>query len=553
MTKGVFLMAASIAAMAAAVPTLALPPGFKEKADALLAASYPADGPGAAVVISENGQIVYRGARGLADIDAKRPITPQTVFRIGSITKQFSAAVVLQLAAEGKIKLSDPVSKYFPDYPQPGAGATIAQLLNHTVGIQSYTSIPGWMVEANTNKAYTTEQLMAVFKDLPAPSKPGEKWDYNNSGYVLVGALIEKVTGNRWSDEIERRITKPLGLATIQDGVAEGKVAAMAKGYSAGEKGVEPARKLHMSVPHAAGALIGNAEDLAKWGNALHHGKVVPQPYYTQMITAAKLADGSDTPYGYGLFPGKLRGLAELGHSGGIFGYSSDSSYVPSKDLFVAILTNSDRPQTDPGMVMRRLSALAIGKPYESFDTVALDKAAVEPLLGVYEFKSAKRTISLVDGKLTAQRDDGPPAELFAAGNGRFHYGSDNLSWFELKRDPAGKHVMSFRLNGEDEIEVGTWSGPVPKVVEVKVSPDKLAAYAGRYTTPMGKATIALSDDGKLTVQLEGQPALGLRATSEREFVVEKVGAKLSFISTAGKVTGLEILQGGRKLPGTRD
>ena len=88
-------------------------------------------------------------------------------------------------------------------------------MLNHTVGIQSYTGIPGWMVEANTNRAYTTEQLIAVFKDLPAPSKPGEKWAYNNSGYVLVGALIEKVTGNRWSQEVDERIAKPLGLATI--------------------------------------------------------------------------------------------------------------------------------------------------------------------------------------------------------------------------------------------------------------------------------------------------------------------------------------------------
>ena len=552
MKKHVFAMAASVAAMAT-VPALALPTGFKEKADALLAASYPADGPGAAVVISENGQIVYRGARGLADVEAKRPITPQTVFRIGSITKQFSAAVVLQLAAEGKLKLSDPVSKYFPDYPQPGASATVAQLLSHTVGIQSYTGIPGWMVEANTNKAYTTEQLMAVFKDLPAPNKPGEKFEYNNSGYVLVGALIEKVTGNSWSAEVERRITKPLGLATIRDGVAEAQVAAMATGYSRDEKGVAAARKLHMSVPHAAGALIGNAEDLAKWGNALHHGKVVPQPYYTQMVTASKLADGSDTPYGYGLFPGKLRGLAELGHSGGIFGYSSDSSYVPDKDLFVAILTNSDRPQTDPGMVMRKLSALAIGKPYESFETVAVEPAAMEPLLGVYQFKSAKRTIAMADGKLSAQRDDNSPAELFAAGNNRFHYGDDNLSWFELRRDPAGKHVMTFHPNGEDEVEVGTWAGPVPKIVEVTVSPDKLAAYAGSYTTPMGKATVALSDDGKLTVQLAGQPALGLRATGDSEFLVDKVGAKLSFISTGGKVSGLEILQGGRKLPGTRD
>ena len=168
-----YLVGAALVMLAAAAPARALPTGFKAKADALLAHSYAADGPGASVVISEGGKIVYQGQRGLADIAAKRPITPATVFRIGSITKQFSAAVVLQLAAEGKLKLSDPLSKYLPDYPN-AAGITVEQLLNHTSGIQSYTGIPGWMVEANTNRAYTTEQLTAVFKDLPAPSKPGE-------------------------------------------------------------------------------------------------------------------------------------------------------------------------------------------------------------------------------------------------------------------------------------------------------------------------------------------------------------------------------------------
>ena len=171
-----------------ATPAVALPAGFKAKADALLAQSYQADGPGAAVVISEHGKIVYQGTRGMADIAAKRPITPATVFRIGSITKQFSAAVVLQLVDEGKIKLDDPLARYLPDYPNASA-ITVRQLLNHTSGIQSYTGIPGWMVEGKTNKPYTTAQLIAEFEDQPAPSKPGEKWDYNNSGYVLVGAL----------------------------------------------------------------------------------------------------------------------------------------------------------------------------------------------------------------------------------------------------------------------------------------------------------------------------------------------------------------------------
>ena len=194
----------AVLALGAVGPRLCGSCGFQGQGRRPASQSYPADGPGASVVVSEGGKIVYQGGRGLADLDAKRPVTPQTVFRIGSITKQFAAAVVLQLAAEGKLKLTDPISKYLPDYPQPGASATVAQLLNHSAGIQSYTAIPGWMVEANTNRAYTTAQLMAVFKDLPSPSKPGEAWAYNNSGYILVGALIEAVTRKPWHQAVDR-------------------------------------------------------------------------------------------------------------------------------------------------------------------------------------------------------------------------------------------------------------------------------------------------------------------------------------------------------------
>ena len=162
MRKSVLLGAA--AALTVAAPVQALPADFKAKADQLLKKSFAADQPGAAVIVTDDGKVVYRAGQGLADVEAKKPITPQTVFRIGSITKQFSAAIMLQLVAEGKVSLDDRLSKYFPDFPKPGADATIAQLLNHTVGVQSYTGIPGWMVEKNTARAYTTEQMIAEFR-----------------------------------------------------------------------------------------------------------------------------------------------------------------------------------------------------------------------------------------------------------------------------------------------------------------------------------------------------------------------------------------------------
>ena len=545
--------APSLLALAIATPALAVPPDFKAKADALLAEAYPADGPGASVVVTEHGKIIYQGSRGLADVEAKRPIDPQTVFRMGSITKQFAAAVVLQLAAEGKIKLGDPISTYLPAYPPPANTATVAQLLNHTSGIQSYTSIPGWMVEANTARSYTTEQLVAVFKDLPPPSKPGEQWSYNNSGYVLVGALIEAVTGQPWQVEVDRRIVKPLGLKSIRYGVEENAVPAMAKGYTINGGKLAPSMKIHMSVPAAAGALLGTPTDLAAWGYALHHNKVVSPPFYAQMIAPTKLSDGSSAPYGFGIEPESLRGETAIGHSGGIFGFSTDSIYVPSKDIFVAVFANSDSPATAPAIAMRRLAALAIDNPFPAFQTIALDSKAVEPMLGVYRFADTERVVSMRDGKIYARRRGAPEAEVHPAGEGRFHYGPNELSWFRLAADSAGKPVMEMHGNGNDEPTLGQWSGPVPAMAAtVALAPEALARFVGTYESPMGKLEVT-RDEAGLTLHVPRQQPAPLRPISDHDFMFDRVEAKISFSEKDGKVSGLVIDQGGKQLPATRD
>ena len=456
-------VAAAIAFVAGS-PSAAQTAGLQRQADALLAAAYPADGPGASVVVTYHGKVIYEGNRGLADVANKRPITSRTVFRIGSITKQFAAAVVLQLASEGRLKLTDPINKYLPGYPQPGGSATIAQLLGHTSGIQSYTEIPGWMVESNFGHAYTTEQLMAVFKDLPSPSKPGEKWEYNNSGYVLVGAVIEAVTGRTWSSEVEQRIARPLELTTLRYGIDENKVPAMAVGYTLGDKGAVRAEKINMTVPGAAGALDATAGDLARWGNALHHGRVLSSTYYAQMITPAHLNDGSTAAYGFGLGLSKLRGSTVIEHSGGINGFASDSVYVPSADVFVVVLANAVNPKSSSVAVANRLAAMVMGKPYETFTARSLDAADITPFLGLYDFGNAKRVLSMREGRLYAQREGGTPAEIFPAGGGRYFYGPVNTTWFELRRDTAGKPEMAFHADDLDAETIGTYQGTATSI-----------------------------------------------------------------------------------------
>ena len=552
MRKSVLLGAAT--ALAMAVPAQALPADFKARADALLKQSFPADQPGAAVVVTDDGKVVYAAGQGLADVENKVAITPATVFRLGSITKQFSAAVMLQLVAEGKVGLDDKLSKFFPGFPKPGADATVAQLLNHTVGVQSYTGIPGWMGdEKNTARAYTTEEMVALFRDLPAPSKPGEKWEYNNSGYVLVGAVIEKVTGKPWHVNVQERIAEPLGLTTIRYGTLEETTPRMAKGYTERDDHQVASRKIHMSVPHAAGALIGSVEDLAKWSHALHHGKVVRQDLYARMIAPTVMPEGKIEKYGFGLAQDDVRGRKAIRHGGGIFGFSTEAVYLPDEDLFVAVFTNSDDPVASEETLTYRLAALASGDPYPAFKPASVDPAAVEPLLGVYADDRGERRFYRKDGKYFTRRSGGGALEVFPAGNGRFFYGPDVLTWFEMTKDPAGKPVMAMHQNGAAKAELASYKGPLPPETKAAEVPRAtLASYVGSYKAPIGIAKIALGETGPMTVQLGGQKALPLKALSVTEFEVDGVEARIAFKTEGAKVTGLVLKQGGREMPAER-
>lgn len=524
--------------------------------DKVLAEAYPSDGPGAAAVVMRGGTIVYQGGRGMADTATGRAIAPDTVFRLGSITKQFTAAVIVQLVQEGKLSLDDPIAKFFPDYPQPGAGATVRQLLQHTSGIQSYTSMPGAMAPENIAKPRTTAEMIAWFRDQPSPSKPGEAWEYNNSGYVMLGAIIEAVTGMAWHAAVEQRIARPLGLAAIRYGVEGESIPAMAKGYS-GEPTVaaELADPIHMSVPHAAGALIGTVGDLAKWAQALHHGKVVDAAHYKLMVAPATTADGKSHPYGFGLALDPLRGHPAVGHGGGINGFSTDSIYVPEADLFVAVFTNSDRPAASPGLVMRRIAAAAIGDPYPAFTATTADPATFEAFFGVYPIaEGGERRFFARDGQFYTQRLGGSEMQVFPAGDDRFFYGSRTLSWFRLTRAADGTPAMEFHQNGETVAEISQRSGPIPaEAPAVELPREMLERYVGAYALGPATMTIAFAENGGLTAQLTGQPPIGIIPTGPGEFRVSGIEARLLFEGgEAAPAAALVLDQGGRQMRAVR-
>jgi hypothetical protein len=248
-----------------------------------------------------------------------------------------------------------------------------------------------------------------------------------------------------------------------------------------------------------------------------------------------------------------VRGRKALGHGGGIFGFSTDSIYLPEQDVFVAVFANSDEPMTDPGMLLMQLAALAIDDPFPTFTKAALDVKTVEPWVGVYRLDQGERRLYVRDGKLFTQRSGASEREVYRSADGRYFY-PDSLTYFELVRGADGIPVIAMHQEGSATPERSSRSGPIPpepKAIEVPRA--TLQSYVGTYTAPIGPVAIALPATGAMTVQLPGQQPIALTALSVTEFRPVGVDARLVFTLEAGNVAGLVIHQGGRELPAKKD
>ena len=415
--------------------------------DHLLKQTYPADEPGAAVIVVDDGEVVYRGARGMANLELDVALEPDNVFRLGSITKQFTATAILLLEEQGKLSVHDPISKALPDYPVHGHTITIEHLLTHTSGIFSYTSIPGYM-SSKVRKDMTTEELIDEFENEEMEFAPGERWSYSNSGYVLLGAIIEKVSGTSYAEFVEQNIFEPLGMTASEYGGHQ-LIPKRASGYARGDEGYVNARYLSMTQPHAAGSLLSTVDDLARWDQALYGDDLLPRDSRQRMFTATQLNDGEATTYGYGFATGSLQGTPSISHGGGIFGFSTFAVRLPEEGVYVAVLSNGS--PKNPGVVGRKLAALAIGKPFQEWHQVEVDAAVLEGYVGVYRLDDdSTRTLTVEDGRLYFQGPRGRRREALPHSATGFFF-PKSLIHFEIIKNPAGAvdHILIYANGGE--------------------------------------------------------------------------------------------------------
>jgi CubicO group peptidase (beta-lactamase class C family) len=505
------------------------------------------DGPGVSVLVARGDQLLYKGARGMASIELGVPLQPDHLLRIGSVTKQFAAAALLKQIDAGQARLDEPLSKYLPDYPN-GSKITLLQLLNHTSGIKSYTGIAGYMANP-IKRDLSTAELVKEFKDQPVDFAPGEKWAYNNSGYVLVGAVVEAIAGKPWHQAIDELLLKPAQITRVHYESGDQLFKGLAQGYTLnGRREVAPARLLSMTQPHAAGALIASAEGLWRWNQALHGGALLGKASYERMVTP----EGAARPhhYGFGIGTGMLRGQPLLSHGGGIFGFSSLLSYLPQSRTTVVILRNSDGPGLSMDTVSRKLAAFAIGEPFVEPKPVAVPADRLKAAEGVYALDDRQtRTLRVKDGVLTNQRSGGGVGPLTPLGDDRFAI-PGQLTELKLERGSDGRVVaLQVFPHGEAPAERWVRRGDLPpEVAFITLDAAQQQALLGDYSSPQFAIKVFVDDKGVLRAQAPGQPSFELKASAPRRLHVPQVDAQLDFSPEAGRAASVTLLQNGNRL-----
>ena len=518
--------------------------------DKIIEEDYQADGPGVAVLVAKNGNILYHKGVGMANLELGVPMKADMIFRIGSITKQFTAVAILQLMEQGKLSLEDEITKFIPDYPTHNHKITIHHLLTHTSGIASYTGMKDWTPEV-MKKDFTPLEMIDFFKDQPMDFEPGEEWRYSNSGYFLLGYIIEKVSGQTYEDYVREHLFEPAGMVNSLYGNDINIIMNRAYGYQQGEHGYENANFLSMTQPYAAGSLMSTVEDMFRWNRALISGKLLSEESLALAWTNYTLNNGSIINYGYGWMPGDVQGSPMIAHGGGINGFMTHEAYFPDEDLFVVLFLNCTCIGTEAA---HKIAALALGKPFD-YKEVEIEASKLDEYTGVFQNSAGnQRNIYIEDGKLISQRVGGGTFRIIPFEADKFFF-ENSLTNIEFTRNRSGKVVAGIMKSSTGLPE--TWEKtdlPLPeKRREVEVSEDILKAHVGNYELMPGFVLSITLEDGQLMAQATGQSKNELFAESENVFFLKVVEASLEFVKDeSGKSVALILRQGGQEIEGKR-
>jgi CubicO group peptidase (beta-lactamase class C family) len=489
-------------------------------------------------LVARGDKVIFSKGYGSANLEWDIPNTPATKFRLGSITKQFTAAAILLLEERGRLEIQNRVKMYLPDLPAAWDKITIFHLLTHTAGIPNYTEF----AEYAKRKPFpnTPEELVSLFRNKPLLFAPGEKMQYSNSNYILLGCLIEKVSGETYQNFIQKNIFDRLVMKDSGYDSNSAIIPHRAAGYSPSASGLINADFQHMSVPFSAGALYSTVEDLWRWEQGLFGGKLL------SAASLAKMTTPFLSGYAFGVGVNTVNGRKQIVHGGGISGFNSFLSYFPDEKLTVAVLGNSNgsASQDIAGVLTSLAHDEKIVLPSEIKAAVVSTKI-LEQYVGTYQLAPKfNMMITVEDGQLMAQASGQGKLPLSASSETQF-FSKQASAQIEFVKDDKGMVANLILRQRGNETKAPRISDKVAVRKEIKVSPDVLARYVGAYELQPGYDVTITLEGGQLFTQITGQGKLPMFAESETKFFLKVVDAENEFIKDdKGVVTSVIIRQG---------
>jgi len=525
------------------------------------------------VLVAENGKVIHKKGYGHANMEWNILNTPDTKFRLGSITKQFTAALILQLVDEGKVKLDGKLSDYLPAYRKDvGDKVTIHQLLNHTSGIPSYTSVANFFANVSRNP-FTVDDFVKQFASSDLEFEPGSKYSYNNSGYFLLGAIIEKVTGQSYDKALKSRILDPLGMKNTGYDLHSPVIEKRAAGYERFGNGYRNAPYLDMSIPYAAGSMYSTVDDLYLWDQALYTDRVVSAQSKALMYKPA-LAD-----YAYGWVVNKAEfgngapATERIMHGGGINGFNTLIIRYPQQKHLIVLLDNTSQGES-LDRLQDSITRILFNHPYTMpkmsiVDVVlqAINEKGLDAGLARYRDLKTKQSdvydfsepeLNRLGYRLLQAGKQKEAIEIFKLNVAEYPKAFNTYDSLGEGYMVSGNLELAI-LNYKKSLELNpnnTNAVTMLKRIETKpvaADPKSYDAYVGEYeVTPEFKVSV-FKEGEKLMTQATNQPSFELFPEGENKFFLRAVDAKVTFTRDAsGVVTGIVIHQGGREIPGKK-
>lgn len=338
--------------------------------------------PGLSLAILRGSDAALVRGYGLEDVTQSRAVSPATVFQLGSISKQFLAALVLRLAEQRRLSLDDAVTDYVDGFTQLPPGLAVRHLLNHTSGIREPFTVPAYQAGIE-DLGRSAAEWVEILRQHPVNFKPGSRWSYSNANYMLLALIVERVTGDAYEQALTRELFQPLGLLSLRQCTPLPLGPGEARGHVLNDDRIATAVPENMNWIRGDGGLCGNALDVARWFRLLATGQVLNEASYRAMTTATRLDDGTEADYGFGLSLVPLDGRPKVAHNGAMLGFSASAAYYPESEVTVVVLTNRGNVRTES--IERAIARRLLDLPVPAFTAQPLDAAARRPYLGTYD------------------------------------------------------------------------------------------------------------------------------------------------------------------------